>query len=451
MLCRSHSVSFLTLAVMELFVFIAFQLLVEVQSYKSPTVKVSPDVIRESSSVKISCETPADVTVNQCYFITNREEKNIKVSSSCELDLSGAEVLGWAAVKSPESIYINCYYTIHEQGFNKPSSHSPPATVTVLDSLQKPFIRVSGDNNILSCEIPLSVRADFICSLYTEDDDLLYQRVSQRSQSGGSQCMFYLSHSELFTRSVNSRHLICVYSLKTQPEIRSPHSDTYTIRGLPQAKLRASASVIVETDTVELSCEDTEDLKMEKCVFIINGRESNSKRSSSCQLSLTGSQISVWSGGQSSSVRITCLYTVVKGQVSVPSPHSDPVTVTVKISTATSTGKTLTTATKTTSVTTSNGETSTAPTNASASTLPDSTRETETSVPQTVHTHSDDSWLSVVLVFTGIGLFLSGLIGFICLCGSTSSADVLTELNYTSCQLETTSLLTSSVCSSKHG
>ncbi|XP_058647871.1 uncharacterized protein LOC131549582 isoform X3 [Onychostoma macrolepis] len=355
MLCRSHSVSFLTLAVMELFVFIAFQLLVEVQSYKSPTVKVSPDVIRESSSVKISCETPADVTVNQCYFITNREEKNIKVSSSCELDLSGAEVLGWAAVKSPESIYINCYYTIHEQGFNKPSSHSPPATVTVLDSLQKPFIRVSGDNNILSCEIPLSVRADFICSLYTEDDDLLYQRVSQRSQSGGSQCMFYLSHSELFTRSVNSRHLICVYSLKTQPEIRSPHSDTYTIR----------------------------------------------------------------------------------------------------VSTATSTGKTLTTATKTTSVTTSNGETSTAPTNASvftaASTLPDSTRETETSVPQTVHTHSDDSWLSVVLVFTGIGLFLSGLIGFICLCGSTSSADVLTELNYTSCQLETTSLLTSSVCSSKHG
>ncbi len=52
---------------------------------ESPTVKVSPDVIRESSSVKISCETPADVTVNQCYFYTNREEKNIKVSSSCEL------------------------------------------------------------------------------------------------------------------------------------------------------------------------------------------------------------------------------------------------------------------------------------------------------------------------------------------------------------------------------
>ncbi len=102
------------------------------------------------------------------------------------------------------------------------------------DSLQKPIIGTSGDDNLFNivCEIPLSVRADFNCSLYTEDDVLLHQRVSQRSQSGESSfCLFYLSHSELFTRSVNSRQLICVYSLKTQPEIRSPHSDTYTIRG----------------------------------------------------------------------------------------------------------------------------------------------------------------------------------------------------------------------------
>ncbi|XP_016422381.1 uncharacterized protein LOC107751229 [Sinocyclocheilus rhinocerous] len=253
---------------------------------ESPTVKVSPDVIRESSSVKISCETPADVRVNQCYFITNREEKNLKVSSSCELELTGAEVLRWAGVKSPESIYINCYYTIHEGGINKPSSDSPPATVTVLDALPKPFISVSDDQLSISCEIPLSVRADFICSLYTENDALLYQRDSQWSQSGNNLCMFYVSRSELFTRSVNSRQLICVYSLKTEPEIRSPGSDTYTIRDLLQAKLRASTSVILETDTVELSCENTEDLKMEKCYFSINGEGSNSKVSSSCQLSL---------------------------------------------------------------------------------------------------------------------------------------------------------------------
>ncbi|XDV51356.1 hypothetical protein PO909_020242 [Leuciscus waleckii] len=61
------------------------------------------------------------------------------------------------------------------------------------------------------------------------------------------------------------------------------------------------------------------------------------------------------------------------------------------------------------------------------------------------------SWLLVVLVFTGIGLFLSGLMGFLCLCHFASSDDVLTEVNYSSCHVETTSLLTSSVCSAKHG
>ncbi|XP_016123367.1 uncharacterized protein [Sinocyclocheilus grahami] len=114
---------------MELIVFIVIQLLMEVQSYTSPTVKISPDVIRESSSVKISCETP-NVTVNQCYFNTNSEEKNVKTSWRCELDLTGAEVFRWAAVTSPGSLDIYCYYTIH--GIDKPSRHSPPATVTVL-------------------------------------------------------------------------------------------------------------------------------------------------------------------------------------------------------------------------------------------------------------------------------------------------------------------------------
>ncbi|XP_067244927.1 uncharacterized protein [Chanodichthys erythropterus] len=219
---------------MELFIFIAFLLLMEVQSYKSPAVKVSPEVISESSSVKVICETPADVTVNQCHFYINREkEKNIKLSPSCELDLTGADVLRWAAVKSPASVKINCFYTIHEHGIDKPSSHSPDATVTVLGPLQKPFISYNGDDvqpNI-ACEMPLSVSDDVTCNLYTEDV-LLYISVSQtqRRQSGDHYCMFYLSHSELLTGSV-SRQLSCDYSLNTEPEIRSPRSDTITIGG----------------------------------------------------------------------------------------------------------------------------------------------------------------------------------------------------------------------------
>jgi len=97
-----------------------------------PAVKVFPDVLSESRSVKMTCETPADVTVKQCRFYRNSEQKNIKVSPSCELELTGAEVLRWADVKSPASVDIYCFYIITENSIDKPSSHSPAATVTVL-------------------------------------------------------------------------------------------------------------------------------------------------------------------------------------------------------------------------------------------------------------------------------------------------------------------------------
>ncbi|XP_039529342.1 uncharacterized protein LOC120480356 [Pimephales promelas] len=291
-------------------------------------------------------------------------------------------------------------------------------------------------------------------------------------------CMFYLTHSELFTQSENSRNLSCdYYIINTEPEIRSPRSDTRTIRGLPQAKLTASASVIEETDTVQLSCENTEYLKMKMCVFNINGRESFSKASSSCQLSLTGSQISIWSEGQSSSVRITCFYTVNKSQVLMPSPHSDPVTISIQISTpaahVTTTMKTFSTpaAHVTTTMKTSlplmstyetysttvsksklpNSETKKTTLFTATSTQRASPMDTKTAIAaisttETPTSTTTVSWLLVVLVFTGI-VFLSGLMGFICLCPFDSSDDVLTEVIYSSCHVETTSLL----CSSKHG
>ncbi|RXN38371.1 hypothetical protein ROHU_001172 [Labeo rohita] len=108
------------------------QTITTIMKTKLPRVKVSPDVIRESSAVKISCETPADVIVYQCHFYINREEKKMKTSESCELELTGAEVLRWAAVKSPGSLDINCYYTTNERGSIITSSDSDPATVTVL-------------------------------------------------------------------------------------------------------------------------------------------------------------------------------------------------------------------------------------------------------------------------------------------------------------------------------
>nr|XP_017213847.2 uncharacterized serine-rich protein C215.13-like [Danio rerio] len=374
---------------MELFVFIVFQLLIEVQSNNAPTVHVSPAVFSESRSVQISCETPADITVKHCDFTINRKQLEIKVSPLCELNLTGAEVLRQAGGKSPQSVNITCCYTIKGRR-KKKSSDSVPATVTVLDQLQKPVISVTEYENHLgiTCKIPLSVRADFTCSFYYEDDAILVNRDSQwRSSVEKHICVFNPTLSDLLRRSVKSRKLSCDYSLKTEPDIRSPHSDTHIIEALPQARLSASASVLRESDTVELSCGNTEELKMEMCVFNINGRETYSNPSFSCQLSLNASQISVWSEDQRSSVRITCFYVVKKGQFNVLSPPSDPVTVTVQISSSTTALVTMTMTMESTAST----STSTSESTQIYSTAADLNSKTNLSTSRTIQTTSDST------------------------------------------------------------
>ncbi|XP_067287898.1 uncharacterized protein [Pseudorasbora parva] len=200
----------------------------------------------------------------------------------------------------------------------------------------------------------------------------------------------------------------------------------YYSLALPQANLTASASVILETDTVQLSCNNTEHLKMEMemCVFYIYGRERNLKLSSSCQISLNGSQISIWSGGQNSSVRITCFYTVKKTQVQEQSPHSDPVTITIKLSTPDVDD---TTAMKTDPYSKSNLSTSTTKETMSlfsvsmaTSTLPVYSRMSMISEPSTwmpISTSTPNRTPRMVkrlfiikLVSSGVGVILSGLI-----------------------------------------
>ncbi|KAK2874040.1 hypothetical protein Q8A67_021193 [Cirrhinus molitorella] len=131
--------------------------------------------------------------------------------------------------------------------------------IQTYNSLQKPIISVSKEDDLLliACEIPLSIRADFICSLYTENDDLLYQSNTQWSQSGENLCAFNLNHSELLRRSVNSRQLTCVYSLKSEHENRSPNSDPYTIRVSTSATTEQTSTTAKETVSKSATTEQT--------------------------------------------------------------------------------------------------------------------------------------------------------------------------------------------------
>nr|XP_055040681.1 uncharacterized protein LOC129427913 isoform X4 [Misgurnus anguillicaudatus] len=157
---------------------------------------------------------------------------------------------------------------------------------------------------------------------------------------------------------------------------------------------------------------------MDECYFTIDGRES--KLSRSCQLSLTGSDIIEWSGGQKSSFIITCFYTVYKSQNLMSSSRSDPVTVQISTSSTTTT----TTTTVMTTYFPAEAVTSTTKTKAvSTSTTPVGTTTTvmTTSVPLTTDisgtTPEDkDTEMWQIIWWSAVACSVIVLTGLICLC-----------------------------------
>ncbi|XP_048028166.1 cell wall protein DAN4-like isoform X3 [Megalobrama amblycephala] len=242
-------------------------------------------------------------------------------------------------------------------------------------SLQKPFISVSDDGvqiNI-ACEIPDSVRADFTCSLYTEDD-LLH---SQRKQSGERLCMFYLTPGELFTRSV-SRQLSCDYSLNTEPEIRSPRSDTQTIRG--QNSSHHSDPVTVQSSTTTTAAQTN----------TTSTAAHPTTTTSTAQTTTT-----------TSTAQTTTTSTAQTTTTTTSTAHPTTTTSTAQTTTATTAAHPTTT-------------TSTAHTTRTATTSRVSSVHTSTAGPkdhQLTPLHRE-TWF-IVLVSTGVGVILTG---FICLC-----------------------------------
>ncbi|KAL7837091.1 hypothetical protein SRHO_G00268020 [Serrasalmus rhombeus] len=219
---------------MALFILLSFCLILEVhpQNIPPPQLVVSST---ERGSVQLDCKT-SSAGVSPCHFYPEGEDENVKLSPSCQLSLTDADLTRWIrrSYRSPEPVRVICFYTVNISGVTKPSPHSLPATVTVLG--KKPTVSASyfqehGEFTAM-CEIPLSgsVRADFRCSLYT--GHLLFLKgESRKGNSGKWICSFTASKTDLMNhlRSVNSREVSCDYSLISDPSIRSPMSDSYDI------------------------------------------------------------------------------------------------------------------------------------------------------------------------------------------------------------------------------
>ncbi len=91
-----------------------------------PKLTVNPSMITETNLVRLSCQTPSDVSVSQCFFSHCGQEKVRGLSRG--RTLTGTELLIMARQKSPV-VEVTCCYTAKLEGLDSP--HSEASYITI--------------------------------------------------------------------------------------------------------------------------------------------------------------------------------------------------------------------------------------------------------------------------------------------------------------------------------
>ncbi|XP_031424257.1 uncharacterized protein LOC116220555 isoform X1 [Clupea harengus] len=202
-----------------------------VHGLPKPELFVSSSVILPTTTVHLSCVVPQD-PVDQCIFMVGKTYTTS--TSSCELTLTGEQIIVRGHVNPPSVLPVKCFYTVKGSGVNRPSDHSSPVSVLVLDNLQKPKVSVHHDrtNKLFDivCEIPKQSWNVTGCQFYTGHGENLYPTAKIAS---GNCHLYSVDEDDLFRRlqSVGSGEVSCDYIVNTEPSSLSPRSDPYTIQG----------------------------------------------------------------------------------------------------------------------------------------------------------------------------------------------------------------------------
>ena len=93
-----------------------------------PELSVSSSVILPTTKVHLSCIIPQD-PVPQCFFSVGTYTNS---SSSCQLTLTGEQIIVRGHVNPPSVLPVKCFYTVKGSGVNRPSHPSSPVSVFVL-------------------------------------------------------------------------------------------------------------------------------------------------------------------------------------------------------------------------------------------------------------------------------------------------------------------------------
>ncbi|KAA0707438.1 hypothetical protein E1301_Tti021534 [Triplophysa tibetana] len=120
---------------MSLFILITLQLFLEVKTEGLPQAKLTvfPASVSDGK-MRLVCEGFDNRTVSECFFYPSGQENFTTPSVSCELSLTGSELITWSG--DEESSYVNtvCYYTVSGLGKYITSAHSDEVSVKVRDS-----------------------------------------------------------------------------------------------------------------------------------------------------------------------------------------------------------------------------------------------------------------------------------------------------------------------------
>ncbi|XP_039884489.1 signaling mucin MSB2-like [Simochromis diagramma] len=266
---------------------------------RPPKLTVNPQMITETDSVTVNCQTPSSVSVSQCYFIIAGNE--IARTAPCLQTLTGSEFLSWTRQSSPVTVEMTCYYIFI---YKSPVSNMSPITIQT----PRPELTVNPqkitetDSVTVNCQTPSSVSVSQ-CFLY----------FMRGRKSTSISCLQTLTATELLSLAQQSSpaevDVTCFYSSEHKGgQYQSPHSNRYSISiQNPRPELTVNPQMITETDSVTVNCQTPSSVPVSQCYFIISGHKPD--KAAPCLQTLTGSEFLSWTRQSSPlTAEVTCYY-----------------------------------------------------------------------------------------------------------------------------------------------
>ncbi|XP_035760387.1 uncharacterized protein LOC118453678 [Neolamprologus brichardi] len=180
-----------------------------------PKLTVSPQMITETDSVTVNCQTPSSVSVSWCYFIISGDKTD--KAAPCLQTLTGSEFLSWTRQSSPVTLEMTCYYLNIQK--SPVSNMSPIIIQTPRPELTvNPAVITETDSVTVNCQTPSSVSVTQ-CFLY----------FMRRRKSTSISCQQTLTATEIIFMAQQSSpaevQVACFYMTERKGgQYQSPHS-----------------------------------------------------------------------------------------------------------------------------------------------------------------------------------------------------------------------------------